>query len=63
MLLGSDLRKQFTLATKLEFDLRVTVKKDGKLSIYFHAKKVNFLFHYSNNSGALDVKIDDELSF
>ena len=42
MLLGSDLQKQFKLATKLEFDLRVNVKKDRKLSIYFNAEKSKF---------------------
>ena len=55
----SDLWQQLELASELEFDLRDTVDWGRKWLVDFTAGKTQLVsFNRSNNSGAIDVKMD-----
>ena len=55
----SDLWKQLELASELESDLRNTVDWGRKWLVDFNAGKTQLvLFNRSNNTGAIDVKMD-----
>ena len=54
-----DLRQQLELASELESDLRDTVGWDRKWLVDFNAGKTQLVsFDRSNNTGAIDVKMD-----
>ena len=56
---ASDLWQQLELAFELEFDLRDTVDWGRKWLVNFNAGKTQLVwFDRSNNTGAIDVKID-----
>ena len=56
---ASDLLQQLELASELETDLRDTVDWDRKWFIDFSAGKTQLVsFDWSNNAGAIDVKMD-----
>ena len=56
---ASDLRQQLELASQLESDLRDTVGWDRKWLVDFNAGKIQLVsFDRSNNTGAIDVKMD-----
>ena len=56
---ASDLRLQLELASQLESDLRDTVGWDRKWLVDFNAGKIQLVsFDRSNNTGAIDVKMD-----
>ena len=63
------MQEQLELASKLESDLRDTVDWDRKWLVDFNAGKTQlYFFDHSNNTGAIDVKIDgsvleEKLSF
>ena len=51
--------QQLELAFEPESDLRDIVDWDSKWLVDFHAEKTQLvLFDWSNNTGAIDVKID-----
>ena len=55
----SDLWQQLELASELESDLRDTVDWGRKWLVDFNAGKTQLVsFNWSNNTGAIDVKID-----
>ena len=55
----SDLWQQLELASELEFDLRDTVDWGRKWFVDFNAGKTRLVsFDQSNNTGAIDVKMD-----
>ena len=55
----SDLWQQLVLASELESDLRDTVDWSRKWFVDFNAAKIQLvLFDQSNNTGAIDVKMD-----
>ena len=55
----SDLWQQLELVYELEFDLRDTVDWGRKWLVDFNAEKTQLvLFDQSNNTGAIDVKMD-----
>ena len=55
----SNLWQQLELASELESDLRDSVDWGRKWLLDFNAKKTQLvLFDQSNNSGAIDVKMD-----
>ena len=56
---ASDLWQQLELAAELESDLRGTVDWGRKWLVDFNAGKIQLvLFDWSDNTGAIDVKID-----
>ena len=56
---ASDLWQQLELASELEFDLRDTVDWGRKWLVDFIAGKTQLVFFdWSNNTGAIDVKMD-----
>ena len=56
---ASDLWQQLELASELEFDLRDTVDWGRKWLVDFNAGKTRLVFFdSSNNTGAIDVKMD-----
>ena len=56
---ASDLWQQLELASELESDLRVTVNWGRKWLVDFNVGKTQLvLFDQSNNTGAIDVKMD-----
>ena len=56
---ASDLRKQLELASELESNIRDTVDWGRKWLVDFNAGKTQLvLFDQSNNTGAIDVKMD-----
>ena len=56
---ASDLWQQLELASELESDLRETVEWGRKWLVDFNAGKTQLvLFDRSNNTGAIDVKMD-----
>ena len=56
---GSDLCQQLVLASELEANLRDSVDQGGKWLVDFNAGKTQLvLFDLSNNTGAIDVKMD-----
>ena len=56
---ASDLWLQLDLASDLESDLRDTVDWGRKWLVDFNAGKIQLvLFDWSNNTGAIDVKMD-----
>ena len=56
---ASDLWQQLEFASELEFDLRDTVDWGRKWLVDFKARKTQLvLFDWSNNTGAINVKID-----
>ena len=56
---ASDLWQQLELASELELDLRDTVDWGRKWLVNFNTGKTQLvLFDRSNNTGAIDVKID-----
>ena len=56
---ASDLWQQLEFASELESDKRDTVNFGRKWHIYFNAVKTRLvLFDQSNNTGAIDVKMD-----
>ena len=55
----SDLWQQLVLASELESDLRDTVDWSRKYFVDFNAGKIQLvLFDQSNNTGAIDTKMD-----
>ena len=55
----TDLWRQLELASKLESDLQDTVDWVRKWLVDFNAGKTQLVsFHQSNNTGAIDVKMD-----
>ena len=65
---ASDLWQQLKLASELESDLRETVDWGRKWLVDFNAGKTQLVsFDWSNNTGAIDAKMDgsvlDENSF
>ena len=55
----SDLWQQLELASELEFDLKETVDWDRKWLVDFNAGKAQLvLFHRSNNTDPIDVKMN-----
>ena len=55
----SDQWQELVLASELESDLRDTVDQSRKWLVDFDAAKIQLvLFDQSNNTGAIDVKID-----
>ena len=58
----SDLWKQLELASELESDLRETANWGKKLFADFNAGKTQLvLFDQSNNTGSVDVKMDESV--
>ena len=56
---ASDLWQQLTLAYKIESDLKETVDLGKKQLVDFNAGKMQLvLFNGSNDTGAIDVKMD-----
>ena len=56
---ASDLWQQLKLASKHEFDLQDTVDWGRKWLVDFNAGKIQLVsFDWSNNTGAIDVKMD-----
>ena len=56
---GSDLWQQLALVSELESDLRDIVAWGRKWLVYFNAGKTQLIsFDWSNNNGAIDVKMD-----
>ena len=56
---SSDLRQQLELASELESGLPVTVHWGRKWLVHFNVQKIQLvLFDWSNNTGAIDVKMD-----
>ena len=56
---ASDLWQQLELASELESDLQDTVDWGRKWLVDFNAGKLHLvLLDWSNNSGAIDVKMD-----
>ena len=56
---ASDLWLQLELASEVESDLRDTADWGRKWLVNFNARKTQlFLFDWSNNTGAIDVKVD-----
>ena len=56
---ASDLREQLELASELESDLRNTVDRSRKWLVDFNAGTFQLAsFDWSNNTGAIDVKMD-----
>ena len=56
---ASDLWQQLDLASELESDLQDTVDRGKKWLVDFSAGKTQLvLFDWSNNTGAIDVKMD-----
>ena len=56
---ASDLWQQLELASELESDLQNTVDWGRKWLVDFNAGKLHLvLLDWSNNSGAIDVKMD-----
>ena len=59
---ASKLWQQLELASEIESDLRDTVSWDRKWLVDFNAGKTHLVsFDMSNNTGAIDVKIDRSL--
>ena len=59
---ASDLWQQLELASELESDLRDTVDRGSKWLVDFNTGKIQLVsFDRSNNSGAIDVKMDGSL--
>ena len=57
---ASDLWQQLELASELEFDLLDTVEQGRKWLVDFNAGKTQLVsFDWSNNTGAIDVKMMD----
>ena len=55
----TDLWQQLELASELEFDLRETVGWGRKWLVDFNARNTQLVsFNGSNNTGAIDVKMD-----
>ena len=56
---ASDLWQQLEFTLELEFDLQDTVAWDRKWLVDFNAGKTQLAsFHWSNNTGAIDMKMD-----
>ena len=59
---ASDLWQQLELASELESDQRDTVDRGSKWLVDFNTGKIQLVsFDRSNNSGAIDVKMDGSL--
>ena len=59
---ASDLWQQLKLASELEFDLRDTVDWGRKWLLDFNAGKTQLVsFDQTNNTGAIDVKMDESV--
>ena len=59
---ASDLWQHLELASELESDLRHTVDQGRKWLVDFNAGKTQlFSFERSNNTGAIDVKMDEKM--
>ena len=59
---ASDLWQQLELASELEFDLRDTVDWGKKWLVDFNARKTQLVsFDRSNNTVAIDVKMDGSI--
>ena len=59
---ASDLWQQLELACELESDLQETVDWGRKQLVDFNAGKTQLvLFDWSNNSAAIDVKMDESV--
>ena len=58
----SDLQQQLELASELESDLQDTVDLGRKLLVNLNAGKTELvLFDWSNNTGAIDMKLDESV--
>ena len=56
---ASDLQQQLELASELKSDLRATVDQSKRWLVDFNAGKTQLvLFHGSNNTGSIDVRMD-----
>ena len=57
-----DLWQQLELASELKSGLRVTVDRGRKWFVDFNAEKTHLVsFNWSNNTGAIDVKMDESV--